>query len=234
MKLLYASLILFLVMLYSSQVNAQFGKTDEINTYKGWSLHGKILSSEIDTIIKIQTQDGNVFTFFKSEISSQKKGIKKISNTNYKSKGFSHFTEMGPQASRNNSSSGVNTSAFSFQTVNGYKFGQLIYLGLGLGIDLYATETYVPLFGTFRGDIIKKGNIIPFYFIDFGNGFNITANKTQDGGLLFASGLGLKIFFNNNTGFLLSVGYRQQSKLPDSNSSLTQYERLAIRGGFTF
>jgi hypothetical protein len=76
--------------------------------------------------------------------------------------------------------------------------------------------------------------MIPFYFIDLGNGFNITANKTQDGGLLFASGIGMKVFFNNNTGFLLSVGYRQQSKSPDANSNLNRYERLAIRGGFTF
>jgi hypothetical protein len=224
----------FAFALSSIPVSAQFGRTDEVKTYKGWTLHGKIISSESDTLIKIQTYDGNIFAFSKSEISALQKGVKRLSNYNYKNKGFSHYTEMGPQASRNNSSSGVNTSAFSFQTVNGYKFCQLVYLGVGVGIDLYATETYLPVFGSLRGDFVNKGFMIPYYFIDLGNGFNITSNKTQDGGLLFASGIGLKIFFNNNTGFLLSVGYRQQSKSPDANSDLKSYERLAIRGGFTF
>ena len=79
----------------------------------------------------------------------------------YKEKGYVHYTELGPLAGSNRASNGVTTSAFSFQTVNGYKFNQYLFTGIGIGADLYAVQTFIPIILSVRGDFTKKGNKIP-------------------------------------------------------------------------
>jgi hypothetical protein len=133
---------------------------------------------------------------------------------------------------------GVTTAAFSFQTVNGYKFSRAAIAGIGAGADLYATQTILPVFGSFRGDLLKPGSVIPFYFGDAGYGINITQNSDNGtafkGGFMYAAGLGLKIPFNHNAGFLLSFGYRYQKTSYTYNNTSTEitYNRLAVRAGF--
>ncbi len=147
-------------------------------------------------------------------------------------------------AARNTANPNVNTSAFSFQTVNGYKFNQYLFLGGGIGIDLYATQTFMPIFGSIRGDFVKNKPVIPFYFLDIGYGRNITTNENPNltfrGGTLWGVGIGMKVIFNNSTGFLLSVGYRQQQGTENLNMMTSfqenqfTYQRIALRAGFSF
>ncbi|KOY86688.1 hypothetical protein AD998_11520 [bacterium 336/3] len=207
-----------------------------------WVIRGKVLSDDSEKI-KIQTTQGNIFVFSKTDVLEIKEE-KVFSNTSYKTKGFSHYTELGALAARNTANPNVNTSAFSFQTVNGYKFNQYLFLGGGIGIDLYATQTFLPVFGSIRGDFVKNKLVIPFYFLDIGYGKNITTNEnpnlTFSGGALWGAGIGMKVIFNNSTGFLLSVGYRQQQGTENINMmNSTQeksfnYQRIALRAGFSF
>ena len=63
------------------------------------------------------------------------------------------------------------------------------------------------------------------------NSANGTAFK---GGIMYADGLGVKIPFNRDAGFLLSFGYRYQKTSYTYNAISTDiiYNRLAVRAGF--
>ena len=231
-------------LLLSLQAQAQKRQEDVLSLQNGWVLRGKIIAQN-ESQVSIETHERQLFVFPIAEVLSiSKADYQPPQSTFYKERGFSHYTELGALAARNTSDANVNTSAFSFQLVNGYKFNQYLYMGIGTGIDLYATQSFVPLFASLRGDILRKGTLIPYYFVDAGYGFNATRNDNPDlrfiGGELFAAGLGLKVLFSNQTSFLVSVGYRLQNSATETHlasEKLRQnlnYERLALRAGFSF
>ncbi|KYP15422.1 hypothetical protein [Flavihumibacter sp. CACIAM 22H1] len=227
---------IFFFSLFCFSSFGQGKKEDVLYLKNGSIIRGKILENN-DQQAGIQVQDGTVWKFSKAEI-LEIKSENRFRNLHYKSKGFAHFTELGPLVAGKTTVAGVTTAAFSFQTINGYKFSQAAMVGFGTGVDLYATQTVVPLFASFRGDLSSKGTVLPFYFIDAGYGANITQNAPNGedfkGGLLYAAGLGVKIPFNRSAGFLLSMGYRYQKTSSERGLDKfeTTYRRLAIRAGF--
>jgi len=231
-----ATVFFFLSFIVSSS-HAQSSKTEDVLYLKNqWVIRGKILEQNSNSI-KIQSHEGNIFVFLTSDI--EKISQEKIwRNFVYKNRGFANFTELGPLIAGKTTINGVTTAAFSFQTVNGYKFSQYAMAGIGVGADLYATQTVLPVFASFRGDLSKTGSVIPFYFADGGYGINITQNSDNGtafkGGIMYAGGLGVKIHFNRNAGFLLSFGYRYQKTSYTYNNIATDvtYNRLAVRAGF--
>ncbi|MCE7073768.1 hypothetical protein LZG74_25900 [Dyadobacter sp. CY327] len=51
---------------------------------------------------------------------------------------------------------------------------------MGIGADLYAVQTFVPVVLSVRGDFTSKGSKkIPFYFLEGGYGFNATSNDVD-------------------------------------------------------
>ena len=215
---------------------AQSSKIEDVIYLKNqWVLHGNILYQKDS--VAIQTRDGNIFVFPSGDINKIQKE-KLWGSFSSKKNGFANFTELGPLIAGKTTINGVTTAAFSFQTVNGYKFSQMAMAGIGVGADLYATQTILPIFGSFRGDFSGSGSVIPFYFADAGYGINITQNADNGtafkGGFMYAAGIGLKIPFNKNAGFLLSFGYRFQktSYTYNNTSEEVTYSRLAVRAGF--
>ena len=122
---------------------------------------GKLILRD-STSVRIQTHDGNTYVFTLGEVDKIERE-KTWRAFIYRSKGFANFTELGPLIAGKTTIDGVTTAAFSFQTVNGYQFSQYAMLAIGLGADLYATQTVLPVFGSFRGDLSKDGNVIPFF-----------------------------------------------------------------------
>ena len=237
--------LLIALLLGCGAAHAQRPTEQVLYLKNGWVLRGQLLSAPTADPLRLQTADRNEFVFRQSEIDSLRQRPQPPARLNvaYKERGFGHFTELGALAGRNTSSS-VNTSAFSFQVVNGYKFSQWLYTGLGVGADLYATQSIVPVFASVRGDFTRRGTILPFYFLDGGYGFNITGKDntllqpvTYEGGALWALGAGVKVLFNNNTGFLVSLGYRTQRTTLTREALPTErvtFERIAVRAGFAF
>ena len=230
-------IISLLLSFLHTAVNAQSSKTEDVLYLKNkWVLRGT-LTQQDSAGCTLQTRDGNIFVFTKNEIDKVARE-RAWHGFMYKTTGFANFTELGPLVAGKTTIEGVTTAAFSFQTVNGYKFSQFAMLGIGVGADLYATQTVLPVFTSLRGDLSKSGTVIPFYFGDAGYGINIT-QKSADansfkGGLMYALGLGLKIPFNRSAGFLLSAGYRYQktSYLLNTLPKEVTYNRVAIRAGF--
>ena len=195
---------------------------------------------EEQPVVRLEIFDKSILTFQTDEVEKIENEKYINPNIHYKEKGFVHYTELGPLAMSNRASNGVTTSAFSFQTTNGYKFNQWLYTGLGLGADLYAVQTFVPVVLSIRGDLLRTGDKLPFYFIEGGHGFNATSNDVDSvrfgGGPTMAAGIGLKILFSNNTGFTISAGYRfQRSSVQQTGIETKEdFNRLTLRAGFSF
>lgn len=226
-----------IILMSALRLNAQSGKTEDVVFLRNeWVIRGKIIAQN-EQGIKIQTADGSIFKFEKGEIIRIEKE-KRWSSFNYKKMGFASFTELGPLIAGKTTSDGVTTAAFSFQTINGYKFSQYAFLGLGVGADLYAIQTIIPVFVSFRGDLSRQGAVIPYYFGNLGYGINITQSSSDfsnfKGGLQFGAGMGLKIPFNRTAGFLVSLGYNYQksSYVQGGQAKTVYYNRLAVRAGF--
>jgi hypothetical protein len=155
----------------------------------------------------------------------------------YREKGFGHYTEIGALAATKNRPDNVTTAAFSFQTVNGYRFSNRLFAGVGIAADLYATQTIVPVFASIRTNLMNKGVFIPYLFADAGYGLDITTSTTSlqyKGGAMMATGVGFKIRFSPIAGFHLNMGYRIQKGQTGTGTHLDPYtnQRIALRAGF--
>ena len=230
-------IVTLLVLLFMFQLTAQHNAKEDVVYLKNESvIRGKILSHDGNRL-KLQTGDGSIVVLADSEIVRTEKQAP-FGGYHPAASGFAHYTELGPLVAGKTTIEGVTTAAFSFQTVNGYRFNQYFFTGAGIGIDLYATQTMLPLFASLRGDLSATGSIIPFYFLDGGYAVNITQNSATSndfrGGLLYAGGIGVKIPFNRRAGFLISFGYRYQASSYMSNQVKkdVDYRRLAVRAGF--
>lgn len=174
-----------------------------------------------------------LLSFFVLEICAQDIST----NAGQRTKGFSHYTEIGALAATRNRPDNVTTAAFTFQTVNGYKFNRRLFAGLGVAADLYATQTIIPIFASIRADFLNQGRFIPFYFADGGYGLDITSSTTNisyKGGAMFATGIGFKVPLHNGAGFLVSFGYRLQKGSTTELGITNKYSnnRIALRAGF--
>ncbi|WP_019989865.1 hypothetical protein [Rudanella lutea] len=224
-----------------AQITTAPETTDVLALRNGWVLRGRLLSAPSDASVTIETRDGNRFVFPQTDVLS----IRHEKAPTTRSRGYGLFVELGPLAARNTTAQAVTTAAITFHIINGFRFSRWLYAGLGTGVDLYATQTFVPFFASVRGDLsgpsLRQGPV-PFYFVDGGYSFNATVNDTPGlnyiGGAYTSAGLGLRFPFVRNTSFLLSGGYYLQRSIieqPDRSSRQSaDFNRVAIRAGFTF
>ncbi|MBC8110493.1 MAG: hypothetical protein H7Y04_05480 [Verrucomicrobia bacterium] len=234
--------LIFLLVLLSASVFSQ-QKQDVIYTKKGWIIRGEITSETLADSIKIQTRDGNLFVFYKDEVSKiTREDAKKIKPdpAPYRTKGFFSATDIGFMT---NNSENTGT-ALTLQTVNGWRFGRLLYLGLGLGFDLYEPDKILPVFASWRGDFNKKGRVHLFGYADYGYGENVTRNNDPNiisrGGRFVAAGGGIKFGTYTGNAFYFRVGHQSQkantitSFGTSRNEKRQTFNRFAFRFGFTF
>lgn len=210
--------------------NAQAdGKQGKVYLKNKWILKGQITRTVSDTII-IQSNTDQRFVFVSNDIDS----IVYLKQSSFR---FGHYTEIGALAATRNRPDNVTTAAFSFQIVNGYHFRRRHFVGLGIAADLYATQTIIPVFASFRSDLVGASKLIPYYFVDMGYGNDITNSSTgirYRGGLMLASGLGFKIPLGTQAGFHVNIGYRLQKGrviISDHNGAYNNH-RIALRAGF--
>ncbi len=216
---------------------------DVLKLKNGSVVKGQIITPKDgpDSVVTIETYDGSTWVFKRSEVVLRGSEPFKDPAIRYKNRGFEHYTELGPLAMSNRASNGITTSAFSFQTTNGYRFNQWLYTGIGVGADLYAVQTFVPIVLSIRGDFRNTGTKIPFYFVEAGHSINATSNDVVNikyrGGATFAVGAGLKLLFHQSTAFVVGVGYRFQRSATERLALPTvtdDFNRLTLRIGFSF
>jgi hypothetical protein len=231
----------FIVLFFSFLTPAHGQKASLLTLKNGSVLRGVVQSEPGDSVVRLQTYDQSIWVFRQAEVAALRPDTHPTDPVlRYKQRGFVHYTELGPLMSGNRASSGATTSAFSFQVTNGYKFSKGFYAGLGVGADLYAVQTFVPIVLSLRGDLTRRDDKVPYYFLEGGYSLNATANDVENlrfrGGATFAAGLGLKLLFRKNTGFILGVGYRyQRSAVERTTGTFSEaLDRLTLRTGFSF
>lgn len=129
--------------------------------------------------------------------------------------------------------------------INGYKFNQFGYLGVGVGIDIlgsmhlrdrdtYRTDypyggTYLPLFLHYSGDILRK-RVTPFYSVDLGyavrmgggpvNFPNTNYEYDRQGGAMGGVGFGVKFWSKRRVNISLSLNadFQNARYVPGYNS----------------
>jgi hypothetical protein len=227
---------------------AQEGMEDVIYLKGGNIYRGIIIEQVPGETMKIQTVGGNVFTVAIADIAkiTKENKIGYVAPQHYTPdygghggygehtehwRGFHHMDSSFLHSHRefHPKKRGYFNEAYLIaeavqgggRLINGYKFGRLGYLGIGVGIDLVKSsplsrdhdlknmngnpiaDTYLPLFLYYGGNILNK-NITPFYAIEVGyawavnphgdNMFGGGSNNYNNprGGMMASINLGVK------------------------------------------
>ena len=243
-------LIVFLLLLSSVALLAQSGTEDIVYLKNGSIIRGKIIEQKDSDFLRIQIEGGTIFQFSWQEIDKIETGVAKINSEKdkkeikYRTKGYFNDTElallMGERFSQ--WSPGIST-AFSFSTVNGYRFNRFLKTGGGIGLDIYNFEglMLMPVFLRVSGDLLKLP-VSPFYVLDAGYSFLLSeSEENSKGGIMLNPAFGIKINSASGNAFIIKGGYRFQKAQEEvimwnDNRLLNQYEfsRVVIGIGFHF
>lgn len=239
-------LIVLLLLLSPVGVMAQQAMQDVIYLKDGSIYRGVIIEQVPNVSYKIESRDGNVFAVKVEEVEKITKerpayhhasdgygkhwGHWKHDTVPFEPKRRGYFNEL--QVLIENVQGGV-------RFVNGYKFGRMGYLGVGVGFDRVFSNpfnpkvnglekkelagTYLPLYLFHAADGPTKGRITPFYALEAGYAmaFKGFGNKTMNeddygnrlkGGVIAGAGMGFKFHSRRHKGhfsLLFNVNYKQ-------------------------
>lgn len=105
----------------------------------------------------------------------------------------------------------------NLHTVNGIRFNDQLYAGIGIGFDAYRTSRKydnlygmtMPLFLNLKGYFTQSTKTSLFLSLDFGMAIGLSEDFQGDGMLFLTPAIGAG--FYNNT-FTISIGYNYQSR----------------------
>lgn len=226
---------------------AQNNMEDVVYLKNGSIIHGMIIEQIPNQTIKIQTSDRNVFVFKTDEIEkiTKEPAVGSI-NSKEPKKGF-HEKEFGYQniietgftlgvgdatASSEAESASISNdyTAIEIHDINGMKFTENIFLGIGVGFDHYFKKeefmpeaNFIPLFLDFRGYLPSSGNASCFFGTDIGYAIGITKSTNTTGlysyytieekydfkgGFLINPSVGVKTRLSDKSVMYFSLGYK--------------------------
>ena len=137
-------------------------------------------------------------------------------------------------------------SGIAFQLETHLIAASRIYYGIGLGYEKYDTESFIPIFLSFKG-LTKKKNEGPFLSFQMGysfawdKDFSNYENYNYIGGLLFSTGIGRMFDLMEKYSILLNFSLKHQFvridyETFDSNiyTETINYDMISIKIGFMF
>ena len=126
----------------------------------------------------------------------------------------------------------------SFHMVNGFNMNQKWQFGVGMGVESFANNTYLPLFGQSRYNFMSSLST-PFISVMAGYNFALRNTEFNKGGFTTGLQIGLDHYFSDHVGLSTSVGYRY-AYLKINNawwedfSTIREINRLEFRLGIIF
>jgi hypothetical protein len=236
---------------------AQKRTEDVVRLKNGSIIRGKILNTQADTVVRVETEGRNVWVFSVADVRNITE--EPIPRAEFSQKGYVFALEMGVLSGRTRQTTwgwgwpntqSVPVNNFTFQVINGYQFNQYLALGAGLGIDAYNGAAITPLYLRVNGDVLPH-RITPVYLLDAGYGFyssvfNAETTNNQSryrGGIMLNPAIGVRVHAGKHSSFLMSLGYRLQKYYVttpvggtpgDRTEDTHTLNRLSIRAGFTF
>ena len=240
----------FLISIFSSlTVSAQDDREDVVYLKNGSVYRGIIVEQVPGESINIETIGGNIFHVVIGDIlkiAKEKKAVVtpapapreiygggEYPDRYYHQYHYAMSDSMGRHEFHPRKNGYFNTVQVLFDNlqgglrmVNGYRFGRLGYLGVGIGVDFLFADMhrnkdysgiYFPLYLHYGGDILKR-RITPFYSIEAGYAMRINTNNNNffgsnsvfnnnpnianvRGGMMGGVGFGVK-FYTRHRGFI--------------------------------
>lgn len=201
-------------------------KVDEVAYLQnGWILRGEVDTLSAEATVVIKTRDGNQFVFPLHQLDSV--GLEPMfiygkPPFTYKPKGHGFFAQLTiPMSGGNNGNWVWGPVNLDLQLGYTYRLHHAFSVGAAGGFTLYNRGFISPVVLDVRGDLTPSKHTI-FYFGQAGYGFRLydlteqwggwqeSPAITQQGGLYYAGGGGLKFHMLGGAALLLSVGYRVQ------------------------
>jgi hypothetical protein len=139
-------------------------------------------------------------------------------------------------------------ASLTVETINGVRILQYLSVGLGIAYDQYNSTATLPFFVSFRGDILDH-IFTPFYFVDLGYGSAWDTNQENngwefidvEGGMMFHSGIGFKMYSGDRVNVMIALGFKMQETVyrqdwGGGGERVTDrsYKRLSFRIGIGF
>jgi hypothetical protein len=139
-------------------------------------------------------------------------------------------------------------ASLTVETINGVSIFQYLSVGLGIAYDQYNSTATLPFFVSVRGDILDH-IFTPFYFVDLGYGSAWDTNQENngwefidvEGGMMFHSGIGFKMYSGDRVNVMIALGYKMQKAVyrqdwGGGGERVTDrsYKRLSFRIGIGF
>jgi hypothetical protein len=226
---------LFLIALLPLSVFSQSEQEDVIYMKNGSVYRGTIIEQIPNVSYKIEIAGGSVIFIKAEDVVKITKEDKKSTDGyvvhsysedrlmrpkpvyEYKFRPKGYFLQIQAEAE---------ALQFGFRVVNGYKFGQFAYLGLGLGVDglimdIHGSQDYgggyIPIYVYYAGDILKT-HITPFYSLEAGYAFRPDPLSIDDygvgggsgrvgghGGFMGGAGFGVRFYSRRRVHFDISA-----------------------------
>ena len=234
------AILLGFFILFAAQFNplcAQKKSHDALYLKNGSIIRGKIIEHTSE-VIRIRTNDGSEWVFPSSDMDRiEKESTQQVVSP----KGYQGYFSGGAVFGRDRYGLDLHGGVIM---VNGYRFLDRYYAGLGIGIESF-DGPIAPLFLDGRYDLLL-GETRPFVFSKLGwawqlDGTNSSTYKNH-GGLMTEAGIGLQRYIGKSIGLVFSIGYRHQRLAYTYTDSWTGsktrvswiYDRALFRFGLTF
>lgn len=214
--------LLILSLVFSTAIMAQ--KNSQVVLNSGSTIRGEILA-ENDTELKLKTKDGSVWNYSKDEIKSFGDYNPEWHNSKFYSS-MSFGVMPGQQFSG------------SFHLVNGYILNPHWNFGLGIGLEGFGNNGYVPLFLNAKYNVLSSLST-PYVSVIAGYDLSLTNNEFNKGGFTTGLQIGLDHFFSQHVGLSTSIGYRYaylkiQNSWWDDFVTIREVNRFEMRFGLIF
>ena len=126
----------------------------------------------------------------------------------------------------------------SLHVVNGWAWNEHWETGLGVGIETFWWNPYMPIFAEGRYNILS-GATRPFISVHGGYEMSMRNREFNKGGVTAGIEGGITHYFSSHTGISTSAGYRfaylkQMNSWWDDYTTFTQINRFEIRLALVF
>lgn len=241
-------LVVFAVLFFacSSFLLAQGGgKEDVVYTKNGWVIRGKVLELETSGKVRIQTTDGNIFTFSMEEVEkiTQEPTFQQAGNSGHRTlhtkKNFSYY---------NATQAGLLIGSepfFSVSTVNGIYINPRLSVGIGIAYQkMNWNVKLLPIYLEARSELLKNRPVSPY--VEAASGYagawlnNEPWQGDFKGGWMGKGGFGLKFNTSYELAYTLSLHYQHDraTEIQDfggfSTKTEMRFNRIGLMVGLTF
>ena len=241
-KLIAYFIMLILCLLPASAQNTK----DVLYLKNGSKIYGKLIEVT-DTLIKLQTSDGSIFIYPKTEI--EKYQNETIVFNGRKKRGGGFALEAGILAGAQSSKY---DAPFSFNFLINIARNTRNIFGAGSGVE-YLGQPFMPLFLEYKV-LFSEDKTTPFIFIRGGKLFHINGDfegtdqatpqynipKSFEGGGSFTLGTGISWAKEYGETYLsfayrnLHTSYQEANFQKQTSTYKNSYNRLEIKYGFRF